>query len=236
MPTSPAPRRKGARRSTLLLAMLHARPVARRLARSLILPVCAFAGGACATALGGGSARTALGDTPYAAVEQLGRVLVDVENEYVDPVDRAKLVDGAIKGMVAELDPHSSYMPPDEFQAFQSDTEGEFGGIGIEVESRNDQLVVLAPIEGAPAERAGIRSGDVIVSVDGRDPGAEPLEKLVKRLRGAPGTHVKLGVRRAGASQVLTFDLTREIVRVPSVASKLLSERVAYVRVRQFQE
>ena len=84
-------------------------------------------------------------------------MLVEVENEYVDPVDRAKLVDGAIKGMVAELDPHSSYMPPDEFQAFESDTEGEFGGIGIEVENRNDQLVVLAPIEGSPAERAGMQ-------------------------------------------------------------------------------
>jgi carboxyl-terminal processing protease len=169
-------------------------------------------------------------------VEQLGRVLVEVENDYVDPVDRAKLVDGAIKGMVSELDPHSSYMPPDEFQAFESDTQGEFGGIGIEVETRNEELIVLAPIEGAPAERAGIRSGDIIVSVDGRDPGAEPLDKLVKHLRGAPGTHVKVGARRAGVPQVLTFDLTRELVRVPSVASKLLTDRVAYVRVRQFQE
>src|ERR1700729_3173953 len=123
--------------------------------RLLLLPLCAFAGGACVTALGG-SPRTALGDTPYAAVEQLGRVLVQVENEYVDPVDRTKLIDGAIKGMVAELDPHSSYMPPEEFQAFQSDTEGEFGGIGVEVELSNEELVILSPIEGSPAARAGI--------------------------------------------------------------------------------
>src|ERR1700722_9809486 len=95
--------------------------------RALLLPVCAFAGGACATTFGGGGSRMAQGDAPFAAVEQLGRVLVEVENDYVDPVDRAKLVDGAIKGMVAELDPHSSYMPPDEFRAFESDTEGEFG-------------------------------------------------------------------------------------------------------------
>jgi carboxyl-terminal processing protease len=214
--------------------LVHRFP-AFRLAKALVLPGCAFLGGACANALGG-VGRSAHGDVPFAAVEQLGRVIVAIENDYVDPVDRSKLVDGAIKGVVAELDPHSSYMPPDEFRAFESDTEGAFGGIGIEVETRKDELVVLAPIEGAPAERAGIVSGDVIVSVDGRDPSAEPLEKLVKRLRGAPGTHVKLGVRRAGASQGLTFDLTREIVRVPSVASKLLSERVAYVRVRQFQE
>jgi carboxyl-terminal processing protease len=195
----------------------------------------AFAGGACATAVGGG-ARTAHGDAPYAAVEQLGRVLVEVENDYVDPVDRAKLVDGAIKGMVAELDPHSSYMPADEFQVFESDTEGQFGGIGIEVETRNEQLVVLAPIEGSPADRAGLKSGDVIVSVDGRDPSAEPLDKLVKRLRGAPGSHVKVGVRRAGKSEILAFDLVREVIHVLSVSSRLLVNRVAYVRVKQFQE
>src|SRR6516225_7348822 len=95
--------------------------------RMLLLPFCAFAGGACATAVVGGP-RSAHGDTPYAAVEQLGRVLVEVENEYVDPVDRAKLVNGAVKGMVAELDPHSSYMPPQDYTLFQSETEGKFGG------------------------------------------------------------------------------------------------------------
>jgi carboxyl-terminal processing protease len=198
----------------------------------------AFTGGACVSGLGSlvGGPHVARGDTPYAAVEQLGRVLVEVENEYVDPVDRAKLVDGAIKGMVSQLDPHSSYMPPDEFQAFESDTEGAFGGIGIEVENRNDQLVVLSPIEGSPADRAGIRSGDLIAAVDGRDPGSQPLDKLVKRLRGAPGSHVKVGIRRSGVADVMTFDLVREIIHVPSVASKLLSDRVGYVRLRQFQE
>jgi carboxyl-terminal processing protease len=195
----------------------------------------AFAGGACVSTLSGGG-RSARGDTPYAAVEQLGRVLVEVENEYVDPVDRTKLVNGAIKGMVSELDPHSSYMPPDEFSAFQSDTEGQFGGIGIEVETRADQLVVLSPIEGSPAERAGIRSGDTVVSVDGKDPGAEPLDRLIKHLRGVPGSHVKVGIRRSGVADVLSFDLVREIIRVASVSSKLLSQRVAYVRIRQFQE
>jgi carboxyl-terminal processing protease len=169
-------------------------------------------------------------------VEQLGRVLVEVENEYVDPVDRARLVDGAIKGMVAELDPHSSYMPPDEFQVFESDTEGQFGGIGIEVETRNEQLVVLAPIEGSPAERAGITSGDVIVSVDGREAASQPLDKLVKHLRGPPGGHVKIGLRRQGIPELLSFDLVREVIHVPSVSSKMLADRVAYVRVKQFQD
>jgi carboxyl-terminal processing protease len=197
--------------------------------------MCAFAGGACANLFGHGGG-AALGDRPFSALDQLGRVLVEVENEYVDPVDRQKLLGGAIKGMVAELDPHSSYMPPEEFQSFESDTEGEFGGIGIEVETRNDQLVVLAPIEGAPAERAGIKSGDIIVSVDGKDPSAEPLDRLVRHLRGAPGSRVKLGIRRAGAPQILTFELVRELVKVPSVSSKLLATGIAYVRIAQFQE
>jgi carboxyl-terminal processing protease len=201
-----------------------------------LLVFSAFAGGACATVAVGGSAGAAQGDTPYAALERLGRVLVEVENEYVDPVDRAKLVDGAIKGMVSELDPHSSYMPPDEFQAFENDTEGEFGGVGIEIENRNDELLVLSPIDGSPAARAGIRSGDVVVSVDGRDPSLEPLDKLVKRLRGPAGSRVKVGVRRAKVADILTFDLAREIIHVPSVSSKLLADRVAYVRVKQFQE
>jgi carboxyl-terminal processing protease len=207
-----------------------------RALRSLLLPLCAFAGGACATTLGGGGPRAAQGDTPFAAVEQLGRVLVEVENDYVDPVDRAKLLDGAIKGMVAELDPHSSYMPAEEFSAFESDTQGEFGGIGIEVENRNDQLVVLAPIEGSPADRAGVQSGDHIVGVDGKDPGSVPLDKLVKQLRGAPGSHVKVAIRREGANDVIVLDLVREVIHVPSVASKLLKNGVAYIRVRQFQE
>ncbi len=163
-------------------------------------------------------------------------MLVQVENDYVDPVDRAKLVDGAIKGMVAELDPHSSYMSPDEFQAFQSDTEGKFGGIGVEVEMRNEQLVVLSPIEASPSARAGIRSGDVIVSVDGKDPAAGALDKLVEHLRGVPGSHVRVGIRRPGVADVIAFDLVREVIKVPSVSSTLLEGRVAYIRIKQFQE
>jgi carboxyl-terminal processing protease len=175
-------------------------------------------------------------DDPYEMIEQLGRVLVRIENEYVDPVDRAKLVRGAIKGMVAELDPHSSYMPPDDFDTFQGETEGKFGGIGVEVELRSGQILVLAPIDGSPAARAGIRSGDLILGVDGRDPTQDPFADLVKRLRGAPGSHVKVSVRAQGATELRTFDLVREVIRVASVSSKLLVRGVAYVHIKQFQE
>jgi len=201
----------------------------------LVCSCAAFAGGACVTFFGGGSG-TARGDTPYAALDVLGHALVAIENEYVDPVDRGKLVEGAVRGMVAELDPHSSYMDSSEFQIFDSDTQGQFGGVGIEVEVRGGQLVVLAPIEGAPAERAGLRPGDVIVSVDGRDPSMDPMDKLLKRLRGAPGTHVNVGVRRPPSEANVVYDLVRAVVHVPSVASKLLSNRLAYVRIKQFQD
>jgi carboxyl-terminal processing protease len=196
------------------------------------LAACIFA--ACGASRGEGP--RAAGDDAYALIDQLGRVLVQIENEYVDPVDRAKLVSGAIKGMVAELDPHSSYMPPEEFRAFEGDTEGQFGGIGIEVEGRNGQLVVLSPIEGSPAERAGIRSGDIVVAVDARDPTAEPFEMLVKRLRGPPGSHVKVSIRRGDATEPLRFDLVREVIHVTSVSYKLLMGSVAYLRIKQFQD
>jgi carboxyl-terminal processing protease len=171
---------------------------------------------------------------------QLGRVLVQVENNYVEPVERARLVNGAISGMVGELDPHSAYMPPQDWKLFQSETEGKFGGIGVEVDARGDALTVIAPIEGSPAYRAGIKSGDKIVAVDGESThgagGGGGLDKIVKKMRGAPGTHLKLSIKREGMPNLLQFDLVREIVHVPSVASKLLSGNVAYVRIKQFQE
>lgn len=229
-PPLQSPRRRA------LVRLLHSTP--RSPVVLLLVAVVSAGVGACASTLGRGgpSVEGAPGDTPYAAVEQLARVLVQIENEYVDPVDRRKLLEGAVRGMVGELDPHSSYMSPDEFSAFENDTEGQFGGIGIEVEPKDDHLVVIATFEGAPADRAGIRAGDVIVAVNGKDPGAEPLDKIVKRLRGMPGTRVKVSVRRAGIAEPLTFDLARAIVDVASVSSKLLVDHVAYLRIGQFQE
>jgi carboxyl-terminal processing protease len=215
----------------------------------------AFVGG---LALGGMRAEATPEDqNAYRAVGQLGRVLVQVENHYVDPVERNKLVEGAIKGMVENLDPHSSYLPPEEWKQFQSDTEGKFGGVGLEVDGRGERLIVIAPIEGSPAARAGIKSGDQIVAVDGEDIIGQPLDKVVKRMRGAAGTKVKISVHReskpsaapdagversaeAGAGertgQTLTFEVTREVIHVSSVNYKLLEGGVGYLRIKQFQE
>jgi carboxyl-terminal processing protease len=205
--------------------------------KSILLPALAFGGGALATTFGASRAEaTSRDSSPYAATLQLGRVLVEIENSYVEPVDRKKLVDGAISGMVASLDPHSAYMPPQDFAVFQSDTEGKFGGVGVEVDGRGDVLTVLSPIEGSPAERAGIKSGDRIVAIDGAEAIGTSLDKLTRKMRGAPGTHVKLSIVRAGVAHRLEFDLVREEIHVPSVAARMLEGNIAYVRVKQFQE
>jgi carboxyl-terminal processing protease len=206
----------------------------RSLATLTIFTGAAFAGGA----LYGSRAAEATShdQNAYGMVGQFARVLVQIENNYVDPVDRAKLAEGAIRGMVEGLDPHSSYMSSDEFSLFASETEGQFGGVGIEVEARGDQLLVIAPIEGSPAEQAGIRSGDRIIAIDGDDVSKTTLDKLVRRMRGAPKSHVKLSVRRQPDKDLLTFDLVREIVHVPSVSSRTLEGNVAYLRLKQFQE
>ncbi len=219
---------------------------------------------ACGLALGSVRAdATPEAHNPYHSLSQLGRVLVQIENHYVDPVEREKVLEGAIKGMVENLDPHSSYLPPDEWRQFQSDTEGKFGGVGIEVDGRGDKLIVIAPIEGSPAERAGIKSGDRILAIDGVDVMGEPLDKIVKKMRGAAGTRVKITVHReSGAKtrprtdaadggappdgapqgkiertgQTLVFDITREVIHVAAVTYRLLEGDVAYVRIKQFQE
>jgi carboxyl-terminal processing protease len=165
-----------------------------KLLRILFPTLGAFAGGILVGAYR--AEATPENQNPYQSVNQLGRVLVQVENHYVDPVERDKLVEGAIKGMVENLDPHSAYMPPEEWRQFQSDTEGKFGGVGLEVDGRGDRLIVIAPIEGSPAQRAGIKSGDQIVGVDGEDVIGQPLDKVVKRMRGAAGTKVKITVLR----------------------------------------
>ncbi|MFO0617013.1 MAG: S41 family peptidase [Polyangiaceae bacterium] len=201
--------------------------------------VAAFAGGALTNQLLTG-ARSAHADSqkesPYAQFDQMGRVLAVIEHGYVDTPGQEKLLDGAIKGMVAELDPHSSYMTPDEYADFQSDTEGKFGGIGVEVDDRDGDVIVVAPIEGSPAFRAGIKSGDRIVTVDDKLVRGTRVDKLIESMRGEPGTKVRVGVVREGVEDILYFDLVREIVHVSSVEAKMLAHAVLYVRVKQFQE
>jgi len=174
-------------------------------------------------------------ESPYRVVEQLGRVLVWIENEYVDPVDRKRLLEGAIKGMVAELDPHSSYMPAEDYAIFQGDTEGHFGGVGVEVDFGDEYVTVISPIEGSPAERAGVRSGDRILAIDNVSVHGRPSVDLVRQMRGEPGSHVLLTIRRAGSEKLIYLTLTREVITVASVSSKLLKDGIGYLRIKTFQ-
>ncbi|NRA33560.1 MAG: S41 family peptidase [Polyangiaceae bacterium] len=207
------------------------RSIVDKLLRYAALTLCAFAGGACA---GGLSAATAEADSPYGFLRQLARVLVLVESEYVEPVDRERLLEGAIKGMVAELDPHSAYYPPRDFAVRQADTQGKFGGVGVEVEFQNDKIIVITPIEGSPAARAGILSGDEIVTIDRVPVHGKAVPDLVRRMRGESGSTVTISVRRKGHEKLLVIALKREIIRVASVGSKLLEGKIAYIRLKQF--
>lgn len=173
--------------------------------------------------------------SPYSLVAQFARVLVLVENEYVDAVDRGRLIEGAIKGLVSELDPHSSYLEESDYTTFKGDTQGEFGGVGVEVDFRNDTVTVMAPIEGSPADRAGILPGDVIVSINRRSVQGRTMDELVKLMRGPAKTEVDLSIRRRGRAGLLHFRLVREVIEVASVSSKALKDDIVYLRVKQFQ-
>lgn len=203
-----------------------------RLGLASVLTLAAFSGGA---VFGRASLATSRDESPYALMEKLARVLVLVENAYVEPVDRQKALEGAIKGMVGELDPHSSYMSQEEYAAFRSDTDGELSGIGIEVDLRDDNITVIAPIEGSPAAKAGLRPGDRIVAIDGQPTRGQPIDKLVRKMRGLPGTRVVLSVRRESADKLLNVEILREKFHVASVSGKRLSGNVAYLRIKQFQ-
>jgi carboxyl-terminal processing protease len=176
-------------------------------------------------------------ESPHATVEQLAKVLVQVENRYVDPVDRDRLLTGAIKGMVSELDPHSEYFPPKDYGEFTSETTGKFGGVGIEVDARGDWLTVIAPIEGGPAEAAGIKPGDEIIAIEGADAKGLSLEKSVRMMRGEAGTKVEITIRRPSENgKIYRVPLVRAEIRVPSVTWDLLPDGVVYLRIKQFQE
>ncbi len=203
-----------------------------RWTKTSLLVAAAFAGGAATAQV---ASATTGSSSPYAPFDQLARVLVLVENNYVDPADRQRIIQGAIKGMVAELDPHSAYMPAQEFSVFEGDTQGKFGGIGVEVDYRDDYVTVLAPIEGSPAARAGVRSGDQIIAVDGRSTRGQQVDELVTMMRGVIGSKVHITLRRPGVSEPLEIDLTREEIRVQSISAKPLIENFGYLRIKQFQ-
>jgi len=160
----------------------------------------------------------------YHELKTFTDVISIVQRDYVNQVDSRKLVEGAIKGMLTSLDPHSGYLDPDFYQELQAQTKGEFGGLGIELTFKDGLLVVVAPMEGSPAERAGVQAGDVIVKIEGEFTKDFSLVDAVKRLRGPKGTPITISVSRKGSLQLLDISIIRETISVRSVRSRYLED------------
>ena len=172
----------------------------------------------------------------YQNIEAFANVLTMVQKNYVDEVGTDKLIDGAINGMLASLDPHSAYLSPDLYKELQVDTRGSFGGLGIEITQRNGVLTVVSPIEDTPAFRAGVRPGDQIVKIDKDFTKDMTLMEAVKLMRGPEGTKIRLTLRREGQPDWITLTLKREVIQIKSVKSRVLEPHYGYLRITQFQE
>ena len=178
----------------------------------------------------------AVGREDYEGLESFSNVLAIVQKNYVQEVKTNKLVEGAINGMLSALDPHSAYLTPDSYRELQVDTEGSFGGLGIEITLRDGLLTVVSPIEDTPAHRAGVKAGDQIIKIDGELTKDMTLIDAVKKMRGPQGSEVVISVRREGVSRFIDIPLTREVIKIKSVRSKLLEPGYGYVRLAQFQD
>lgn len=181
-------------------------------------------------------AQTDTGTPDLADIRAFTRVYELVKQAYVDKVDDKTLMRSAIRGMLAGLDPHSDYLDAGELKDLTEDTTGAYAGLGIEVAQLNDQLRIIAPIDDTPAARAGIKSGDVIVSIDGKTVQPDALDAAVKELRGPPGSKITLGIVHEGAHKPISIPLVRERIRIGSVKTRLLEPGYAYIRISQFQE
>jgi carboxyl-terminal processing protease len=173
---------------------------------------------------------------PLDELRQFSSVFSAIKNNYVEPVTDKKLISGAISGMLSDLDPHSAYLDADAFKEMQSATQGEFGGLGIEVGTEDGMVKVISPIEDTPAARAGIRAGDVITKINDTSTKGLSLTDAVKMMRGPVKTPITLTISRQGQAQPLVIKIVRDTIRVRSVRSKMLPDNIGYIRIAQFQE
>ncbi|MBP1775883.1 MAG: ctpA [candidate division NC10 bacterium] len=178
---------------------------------------------------------TAIEDT-YEKLKVFTEILSLVQSNYVDDVNSKELIYGAVKGMLETLDPHSSFMPPEAFREMQVETQGSFGGLGIEITVKDRMLTVVAPIEGTPADRAGIHPADRIVKIEGQITKDMTLMDAVRKLRGPKGSKVTISILREGQLEPFDVTLVREVIEVKSVRQKDLGDGIYYVRIASFQE
>jgi carboxyl-terminal processing protease len=185
--------------------------------------------------IGKGWEHTGHATESYEELRTFSEVLTQVQKNYVDETKVKDLVQGAIRGMLSTLDPHSAYMTPEMYKEMQVETKGEFGGVGIQIGVKDNRLAVIAPIEGTPAYRAGIKAGDFITRVNDEPTKDLTLMDAVQKMRGPKGTKVNLTIQRDGTADPLQFSLVRDTIKIESVKSKVL-ENIGYVRLTQFQE
>ncbi len=172
----------------------------------------------------------------YEALKIFSDVLTIIQKNYVEEIDLKSLVYNAIKGMVANLDPHSAFMPPETYKELQVETKGTFGGLGLEITTKDGILTVVTPIEDTPADRAGIKPGDKIIKIENEFTRDMSLMDAVKKMRGTPGTKVKITIVHEGLKEPKEFTLTRAIIKIKSVKYKRIEEGFGYIRITQFQE
>ncbi len=181
------------------------------------------------------SAQQKINDEMIKQLKLFSEILNLIEEQYVEKVDSSKVMYGAIKGMLQSLDPHSTFMNPDEYRELQVETRGSFGGIGIEITIKDGLLTVVSPIEGTPAHKAGIKANDHIIKIDGESTKDMSLTEAVKRLRGPEGTKVKLTIFREGEPKPIEVELVRAIIKIQSVKSRILEPGFGYLRIASFQ-
>ena len=178
----------------------------------------------------------ALPDDTYKELATFANVLAIVQKNYVEPVTTKELINGAITGMLASLDPHSAYLTPDLYRDLEVETRGSFGGLGLEVTVKDDLLTVVSPIEDTPAYKAGVKAGDQIVKINDDFTKGMTLTDAVKRMRGPQGSKIHLTIHRKGVPELFTVTVTREVIKIKSVKAKELRHGYDYIRVSSFEE
>ena len=172
----------------------------------------------------------------YKKIDLFGEVLEKINQEYVDDIDQSKSMDAAINGVLQSLDPYSAYMTPESFEGMQTETSGEFGGLGIEVGMEAGVVKVISPIDNTPASKAGLKAGDYIVKINNVQVQGKTLMEAVDLMRGPVGSSIEITVRRRGVKKAIIFNITREVIQVQSVKSELINNNIGYIRLTSFNE
>ena len=175
-------------------------------------------------------------DELYKKIDLFSEVLEKIQDEYVDEIDQAEIMDSAINGVLQSLDPYSSYMSPKIFEEMQTETSGKFGGLGIEVSMEAGVVKIITPIDDTPASRIGVKAGDYIIKINDEQVQGKTLMEAVNLMRGPVGSSIEITIRRKGLKKAKIFKITREIIEIKSVISRLINDEIGYLRLRAFNE